>query len=149
MSDKGHGFGEVVLAHGGLEVSERLMLWLAMTLAPLRKEADDQAPEHSQDPQGIGATNAAAIFIEGYIQALMSPGLDPPSHAIGFEPLCCVQSLDWQVCDKSNGFVFAPEVLPCQQSGLSREGKADVLGRNAAASQRAALGNAFILLQGA
>lgn len=79
----------------------------------------------------------------------MSPVLDSPGHAIGFEPVCRVQSCGWQVCDKADGFVFASNVLPCQQGALSSEGKADVLGRNGAASQRAALGNAFILLEGA
>ncbi len=64
MSDKGHRFGEVVLTHGGLEVSYRLMLWFGMTSAPLREEADHQAPEHSQDPQGIGAADSAAVLIE-------------------------------------------------------------------------------------
>ncbi len=125
------------------------MLWFAMTRAPLREEADDQAPEHSQDPQGIGATNSAAIFIKRHIQALMSPVLDCPGHAIGFEPVCCGQSFGWQVGDEPDGFVLASNVLPCQQSGLSSEGKANVLGCNGAALQRAALGNALILLEGA
>lgn len=74
---------------------------------------------------------------------------DAPGQAIGFEPLCRVQSFGCQVGDKADGFVFASNVLPCQQGGLSGEGKADVLRRNGAASQRAALGNAFILLYGA
>jgi len=87
VSDKGQRFGEVVLAHGGLEVCERLMLWLALSRPPLGEEADDQASEHSQDPQGIGATNSAAIFIKRYIQALVGSVLDSPSHAIGCEPV--------------------------------------------------------------
>ena len=64
VSDKGHGAREVVLAHGGLEVGQGLMLWLAMSCAPLDEKADDQAPEHSKDPQCIGAPNTTSIFIE-------------------------------------------------------------------------------------
>ena len=124
MSDKGHSFGEVVLAHGGLEVGEGLVLGFGLASAPVHKEADHQPAEHAQDPQGIGAANSAAVLIERHIQALMSPVLDSPSQAICLEPVCCIQSFGWQVGNEAHRFVFASEMLPGQQGGLSGEGKA-------------------------
>lgn len=84
MCDEAHSFGEVVFAHRGLEVREGLVLGLALMCAPVRKEADHQPAEHPKESQGIGAANAAAVLIEGDVQALMSPVLDSPSQAIGF-----------------------------------------------------------------
>ena len=125
------------------------MLGLAMTGTPLGEEADDQAAERSQDPQGIGAADSAAVLIERHIQALMSPVLNSPGHAIGFEPVCRVQSFGWQVSDEADGFVFASDMLPDQQGGLGGERKTDILRRDGTALQGAAFGNAFILLEGA
>ena len=64
VGDKGHGLSEVVLAQGGLEVREGLVLGLWLAYLPVHEEADSQAAEHTQDPQGIGAANPAAILIE-------------------------------------------------------------------------------------
>jgi len=64
VGDEGHGLSEVVLAQGGLEVGEGLVfgLWLAST--PVNEQANDYSAEHTQDPQGIGATNPTAVLIE-------------------------------------------------------------------------------------
>jgi len=78
----------------------------------------------------------------------MSSIFDSPGPAVSFEPVFGVQCLKRQVGDEANGLVFASDMLPGQQSGLSRKGKANVFRRYGAALECAAFGHAFILLQG-
>src|SRR5579885_3681691 len=78
----------------------------------------------------------------------MSPIFDSPSAAVGFEPVFSRQRFRRQIGDEANGLVFASDMLPGQQGGLSSEGKANVLGGYGAALERAAFEHAFILLEG-
>ncbi len=78
----------------------------------------------------------------------MSPIFDSPRAAVGFEPVFCVQCFRRQIGDKANSLVFASDMLPGQQGGLSSEGEADVLRGYGAALERATFANAFILLEG-
>ncbi len=57
------GFGEIVLAHGGLEVGGGLVFGFGVLAAPLDEEAVGQAAEHAEDPQAVGVANPAAIIV--------------------------------------------------------------------------------------
>lgn len=84
VCDEGHRFGQVVLAHGGLEICERLVVRLGMAFTPVHEEADHQAAYDAKDPQAIGIANPAAVLVERDVQALMCPVLDSPGQTIGF-----------------------------------------------------------------
>src|SRR5438270_11194305 len=103
-----------------------LGLWLLKS--PMDEQDDNQAAEHAQNPQGIGAADPAAVVIEGDVQALMSPVFDSPAHAVGFEPELCGKFFGYEVSDEADSFVFASDMLTAQQSNLSGKGEADVLG---------------------
>ena len=109
--DEGHCHGQIIFAHGGLEIGERLVMGFGMACAPVHEQADDQATEHPQDPQSLGAANPAAVLIEGDVQALVSAVFDAPSQAVGFEPALCGKLLWGQVGDEAHRFVFASGVL--------------------------------------
>lgn len=111
VGDKGHSPSQVFFAHGGLEVSQGLVLRLGMVGAPVHEKADHQTAEHSQNPEALGAANPAAILIEGNIQALMGAILNPPSLAIGPQPRAGGQFLGRQVGHQADGFVFASGML--------------------------------------
>jgi hypothetical protein len=78
----------------------------------VHEEADDQAAEHPQNQEAFGGAHAAAIIIEGDIQAQVAGVLDAPALAIGLEPGLGGQFLLGKVGDQSDRFIFAPGVLP-------------------------------------
>ncbi len=49
VGDKAKGSSQNILAHGALEIGERLEVRLRLTNAPFHKEADDQPARHFQD----------------------------------------------------------------------------------------------------
>lgn len=63
VSHKGQRLGEIVLAPGGLEIGEGLVLGFGVTSAPVHEEAGDEAAEQAQDPQAVSvAGTALAMF---------------------------------------------------------------------------------------
>ena len=147
--NKGECLGQIIFAHGGLEVGEPERTGVGLLLPPMRIETDRQAAEHPQDPQSIGVAHPAAVVIERDIQALMGAILDAPALAVGLEPGLGWEFLRREVGDEADRFIFAPHVLTGHQGGLGGEGKADILSRNWAAFQSAALVDPFISLHGA
>jgi hypothetical protein len=67
-------------------MSQGLVLGFGVTRAPVHREADDQAAEHAQDPQGVGVADPAAVIIEGHTQALMGAVFTGAGLPVGLEP---------------------------------------------------------------
>ena len=61
MGEEREGLGEIIFTQGRLGIGEGLEVGLALMGAPFHEEADDQPAQHAQDPQSIGAANAATI----------------------------------------------------------------------------------------
>ena len=147
--NKGESLGQIIFAHGRLEIGEPERTGVGLLLPPMRIKTDRQAAEHPQNPQTIGAAHAAAVVIERDIQALVGAILNAPALAVGLEPRLGWEFLWRKVGDETDRFVFAPHVLTGHQSGLGGEGKADILSGNGAAFQGAALAHPLIFLHGA
>lgn len=109
--DKGHGHGQIIFPHGGLEIGERQVLGLWLAYAPVHKEADHQTAEHAQDPEAFGVAHAAAVIIERDVQALVGAVLNAPTLAIGPQPLWGGQLLWGEVGNQADGLVFASNML--------------------------------------
>ena len=61
MGDESEGLWGIVFTHCRLGIGEGLEVGLALMGAPFHEEADDQPAQHAQDPQSIGAADAATI----------------------------------------------------------------------------------------
>ena len=102
----------MLLGHQRLEIGRGLVFGFTLTGSPFHKEAVAQAPEHPHNPNAVGAANATAIIVVGYIQPLMGAALNPPGKSIGLEPFLSGQFLRFRAGHQRNQFVFAAFDLP-------------------------------------
>jgi hypothetical protein len=109
--DKGHGHGQIIFAHGRLEIGQRLVPGLWMACAPVHEKADHQTAEHAEDPEAIGVAHPATVIIERDVQALVGAVLNAPTLAIGPQPLWGGQFLWREVANEADGLVFASHML--------------------------------------
>ncbi len=137
--EEGQGAGEIVVAHQALEVGERLLVRLGLPESPVHEETDCQAPEQTEEQQPVAAADTAPVVVERHIQALVASVLDPPTTAVGQEPLRRRQLLRFQIRDQPDLLVLPALPLPENPGCLGGERKADVLGRHSTADQGADL----------
>ena len=149
VGNQGEGLGQIVFAQGRLEVSEPERTGVGLLVTPMHIETDRQAAEPSQDPPAIAVAHSAAVVVERDIQTQVGAILDAPALAIGLEPRLGREFLWRAVGDETDRFVFASHVLTAHQGGLGGEGEADILSRNGAAFQGAALRYPLVFLHGA
>ena len=110
--DGAQGTSAMLFGHDRLEIGRSLVVGFKLTGSPFHKEAVAQAPEHPHDPNPIGAANATAIIVVGYIQPLMGAAFNSPAKSIELEPFLSRQFLRLRTAHQRNQFVFAAFDLP-------------------------------------
>lgn len=83
----------MLFCHQRLEIGRGLVFGFTLAGPPFHEEAVAQAPEHPHDPNPIGAANATAIIVVGYIQPLMGAVFNSPAKSIELEPFLSGQFL--------------------------------------------------------
>jgi hypothetical protein len=87
VGDEGEGLGEIVFAHGGLEIGEGFVFGPSLLVPPVHEEADHHSPKHAQNQKTVGVEHLATIVMERDVQALMAAVFNPPALSVGLEPL--------------------------------------------------------------
>ena len=146
VGEEGHGFGEIVLAHHGLKVGQRLLMGPGLLAPPVHVEADHQSSEQAHDQQPVAASDPAPVIVERHVESLVTPVFDSPAGPVGRQPLGGREFLRPQVRDQPDLLVLSALPLPEHTGALGREGKADLLGRYRTADQGADLRNSPVLL---
>jgi len=141
-----HGFGEIVLAHQGLKIGQRLLMRPGLAAPPVHVEADHQSSEQAHDQQPVAVADPAPVIVERHVESLVTPVFDSPAGPVGRQPLGGREFLRPQVRDQPDLLVLSALPLPEHTGALGREGKADLLGRYRTADQGADLRNSPVLL---
>jgi hypothetical protein len=118
--------------HLGLEVGHGGMAAFGVAGSPLYEEAYGEAAEHAQNPDGVGVTHAASVFVGGGVEALMETILDAPVVAGGEQPLGGVHLVGIPTGQPPNGFGLVRPQVAVQLGHLRDMRKAGLLRRRRA-----------------
>ena len=116
---------------------------------PVHEQADADAAEHAQHPDGVAMTHAAAIFISTDIQALVQAGFHAPITALGLQPLLGPERLGRAAGQQVLQIGFVAQALAQQGGALLGGRKAGLLGVDGLSAERAGFPPAPVLFLGA
>ena len=115
-----------------------------VTRAPLGEQADREAAEQAQDPDGVAVADAAVVLAGGGIEALVQAAFDTPVLPIGLEPLLGVEAVGFAAGQQPNGFGLVRADMPVELGGLRDMREADLLRRGRAGVNLSAFATAAV-----
>ena len=142
------GVALVVEAHRVVKIAEGGFGPFGVLTAPMHVEADAEATEHAEHPDGVAMAHAAAVFLGRDIQPLMQPIFDAPALAVELQPAGGVEPLRRRAAEQVHGFRLPRAHLAVQHGRLRRGRKANLLRADCLALQRAGFLPALILFLG-
>lgn len=134
-----------------LGVVFRLGMELASAIDCGVGQTDDEAPDHSQNPHGVRAADAAQILLQGDVEAVVQPALDDPVFALQPQQPSGLQLIERAAADEIHDLALPISVTfgaGLQAGHQARPWEAGLAGSHLDAVQKADLTTPAVVLPG-